>query len=58
MQLGQLSGVAVFGTVFLALADPPKPEAMGTTAWWLALATAAGAAGAVALARAVRPRPA
>ncbi|MGW5262311.1 MFS transporter [Microbispora sp. NPDC004025] len=55
MQLGQLSGVAVFGTVFLSLADPPVPEAMGTTAWWLALATAAGAAGAVTLARAVRP---
>ncbi|MGI5162208.1 MFS transporter [Microbispora sp. CA-102843] len=58
MQFGQLSGVAVFGAVFLALADPPRPEAMGTTAWWLALAAAAGAGSAVALARAVRPRPA
>ncbi|MFI9576875.1 MFS transporter [Microbispora rosea] len=58
MQFGQLGGVAVFGAVFLALADPPRPEAMGATAWWLALAAAAGAAGAVALARAARPRPA
>ncbi|GAB3881451.1 hypothetical protein GCM10027612_10540 [Microbispora bryophytorum subsp. camponoti] len=58
MQFGQLGGVAVFGAVFLALADPPRPEAMGVTAWWLALAAAAGAAGAVTLARAARPRPA
>ncbi|MBO4273398.1 MFS transporter [Microbispora triticiradicis] len=56
MQFGQLSGVAVFGAVFLALADPPRPEAMGAIAWWLALAAATGMAGAVALARAVAPR--
>lgn len=55
MQFGQLTGVAVFGTVYLGLADPPRPETMGTTAIWLSLAAAAGAAGAVALARAASP---
>ncbi|WP_432928280.1 MFS transporter [Microbispora sp. CA-135349] len=58
MQFGQLTGVAVFGTVFLSLADPPRPEAMGTTAWWLSIVTALGVVAAVTLARAARPRPA
>ncbi|MEV7801765.1 MFS transporter [Microbispora sp. NPDC088329] len=58
MQFGQLTGVAVFGTVFLSLADPPRPEAMGTTARWLSIVTALGVVAAVTLARAARPRPA
>ncbi|GAA0404234.1 MFS transporter [Microbispora corallina] len=58
MQLGQLTGVAVFGTMFLALADPPRPHAMATTALWLALVAATGSVAAFLLARAVSPRAA
>ncbi|MEV4111033.1 MFS transporter [Nonomuraea sp. NPDC049695] len=61
MQLGQLTGVAVFGSVFLALAPPPLPQssphAIAVTSAYLAALTAVGLISAFSLARAVR-RPA
>jgi EmrB/QacA subfamily drug resistance transporter len=64
MQLGQVIGVAAFGTVFLSLATrfPPhslaqaysSAHAISTTAEWMAALTVFGVAGGVALARTVR----
>jgi MFS family permease len=63
MQLGQVLGVAVFGTVFLSLWDSLRERpavlaeghasaaALSTTAWWLALLALAGVAPAVLLSR-------
>ncbi|MEV0234650.1 MFS transporter [Nonomuraea sp. NPDC050786] len=61
MQLGQLAGVAVFGSVFPALAPPPlaqsSPHAIAATNAYLAALSLLGLLGALSLARAVR-RPA
>jgi MFS family permease len=62
MQLGQLIGVAGFGTVFLTLAAPPgsgvsaalSMHAISTTAYWLALLPALGVVGGIAVAVTVR----
>jgi hypothetical protein len=63
MQLGQVLGVAVFGTVFLSLWDSLRERpavlaeghasaaALSTTAWWLALLALAGVTPAVLLSR-------
>jgi MFS family permease len=60
LQLGQVIGVAVFGSVFLSLAArtgqpglPASPHAIAATSGWLALLFAAGALTAVPLARTV-----
>jgi EmrB/QacA subfamily drug resistance transporter len=65
MQLGQVIGVAVFGTVYLSLATPFPPlplaralasaHAMSTAAEWMAVLSVVGAAGGIALARTVSP---
>jgi MFS family permease len=63
MQLGQVLGVAVFGTVFLSLRDHAAAHAtsahasataMATTGHWLALLAAIGVIPAIALARTAR----
>lgn len=55
MQLGQVVGVAAFGTVFLSLAQSrPSGHAIATTAEWMAALSAVGAAGGLSLARTVR----
>jgi MFS family permease len=55
MQLGQVVGVAAFGTLFLSLAATrPSGHAIATTALWMAALSAAGAVGGMSLARAVR----
>jgi MFS family permease len=60
LQLGQVIGVAVFGSLFLSLATrtgqprlPGSPHAITVTSGWLALLFAAGALTAVPLARTV-----
>lgn len=53
MQLGQVVGVATFGTVFLSLAGRSSAHALSTTAYWLALLTAVGIVPGLALARTV-----
>ncbi|HEU5416465.1 MAG TPA: MFS transporter [Streptosporangiaceae bacterium] len=53
VQLSQVTGVAVFGSVFLALAPA---TAFGTTSRWLAASAALAVIPALALARAARPR--
>jgi hypothetical protein len=60
LQLGQVIGVAVFGSLFLSLATrtgqpglPGSPHAITLTSGWLALLFAAGALTAVPLARTV-----
>ena len=60
LQLGQVIGVAVFGSIFLSLAAragqpglPASPHAIAATSGWLALLFAAGALTAVPLARSV-----
>lgn len=56
-QLGQVIGVAVFGSVFLTLAQRPVPHssalAISTTLGWLAVLVAVGVVAAGALARTV-----
>lgn len=58
MQLGQVTGVAVFGTVYLALAAggtaTDSTRAMSATAYWLALLAVVAVPASVGLARAVR----
>ena len=64
MQLGQVMGVAVFGTVFLSLTQRSTPHtspqahisaaAISTTGYWLALLTVIGLVPAVALSRTVQ----
>jgi EmrB/QacA subfamily drug resistance transporter len=64
MQLGQVIGVAAFGTVYLSLATPFPPlalarthasaQAMVTSAEWMAVLSAVGVLGGIALARTVR----
>jgi MFS family permease len=58
IQLAQVIGVAVFGSLFLSLAAHPGPRAsaaaFSTVELWLAGLTVIGAAGAVLLARTVR----
>jgi MFS family permease len=58
IQLSQVVGVAVFGSVFLSLAAHPRPHAAGTALSTvyilLAALTLAGAAGGMVLARTVR----
>ncbi len=55
VQLGQAIGVAVFGSVFLALAAHPAPDASGqaaaTTFYWLAALLAIATLAALPLAR-------
>jgi MFS family permease len=63
MQLGQVIGVAAFGTVFLTLKQRPAPHsspqayvssaALSTTGYWLALLAAFGLAASITLARTV-----
>ena len=60
LQLGQVIGVAVFGSLFLSLAArggqpglTASPHAIAATSGWLALLFAAGALTAVPLARTV-----
>jgi hypothetical protein len=64
MQLGQVIGVAVFGSLYLSLAEPlaqhslarahSSAHAMSTAAEWMALLSVVGVVGGIALARAVR----
>lgn len=64
MQLGQVVGVAAFGTVYLSLATPfprlplarahTSAHAMSTSAEWMAVLSVVGVVGGLALARAVR----
>jgi hypothetical protein len=69
MQLGQVTGIAVFGTVFLSLVkDFPShsaaravssADALATTAYWLIPLSILGAAAGIVLARTLsRPSPA
>jgi len=62
MQLGQAIGVAVFGSVFLALAARPAPHASGhalaTTLYWLAALLATATLAALPLARTTGKAPA
>ncbi|HEV2450760.1 MAG TPA: MFS transporter [Streptosporangiaceae bacterium] len=59
LQLGQVTGVATFGSLFLTLAGhgrfslPASPHAIALTSGWLALLFAAGAAAALPLSRTV-----
>jgi MFS family permease len=58
LQLGQVVGVAAFGSIFLSLLHGPftvhsSAHAMSTTSYWLALLAAVGLVPAVALARVV-----
>ena len=58
IQLSQVIGVAVFGSLFLSLAAHPRPHAsaaaFSTVEVWLAAVTLLGVVGALRLARAVR----
>ncbi|SHL21515.1 MFS transporter [Actinacidiphila paucisporea] len=55
MQLGQVVGVAAFGTVFLSLAGShPSGHAIATTSEWMAALSVVGVAGGASLARTVR----
>ena len=62
VQLGQAIGVAVFGSVFLALAAHPAPHASGhalaTTLYWLAALLAIATLAALPLARTTGKAPA
>ncbi len=62
VQLGQAIGVAVFGSVFLALAAHPAPDASGhalaTTLYWLAALLAVATLAALPLARTTGKAPA
>jgi hypothetical protein len=53
LQLGQVVGVAVFGSLFLTLAPASSSHAISTTLTWLAGLVAAGALVSLALARTV-----
>ncbi|HKN98798.1 MAG TPA: MFS transporter [Pseudonocardiaceae bacterium] len=57
VQLGQVLGVAVFGSLFLTLAGHPAPHAsaaaIATTLGWVALLSGLGAVASLALARTV-----
>jgi EmrB/QacA subfamily drug resistance transporter len=58
LQLSQVIGVAVFGSVYLTLATHGSGHAIGTTLYWLTALAVAGALGGVFLARAVKhPAP-
>jgi EmrB/QacA subfamily drug resistance transporter len=61
LQLGQVVGVAVFGSIFLTLAGQvgpaPSANAIGTTLGWLAALVAVGAVVSLVLARTVRRAP-
>lgn len=58
LQLSQVAGVAVFGSVFLSLAGQVRPDAsavaVATVYGWIAVMMLAGLVGAVLLARTVR----
>ncbi|MCO5972332.1 MFS transporter [Actinoallomurus soli] len=64
MQLGQVIGVAVFGSLYLSLAEPlpqhsparahSSAHAMSTAAEWMAFLSVVGVVGGIALARTVR----
>ncbi len=57
VQLGQLMGVAVLGSVYLSRAGTHPSAAMSGTAAWLAALSAAALPAALVMVRGVRRRP-